>query len=177
MREEKLALSKKWPKCTMLTFTTTQPYLFFLSPTEPDMSPMYVEAWPSQSDSIKIYWSPIPESHRNGIILGYRIFYKAVDVPQRRYDRAPRSVNQYAIYGALPGEKMVETNRSSNSFEIKGLKDYSWYQVRIGAFTSKGLGVMFAINGTAKQESKLRVYCWHCLHCLTYHLVEIIFKV
>ena len=119
------------------------------------MPPTLVETWPSKSDSINIYWSPIPESHRNGIILGYRVFYKAIDEHQRRYDRAPRSVNQFAIYGALPGERMVELNRSANSAEIKGLKDFSWYQLRIGAFTSKGLGAAFTINGTTKQESML----------------------
>ena len=118
-----------------------------------------METWPSQSDSIKIFWNPIPESHRNGIILGYRVFYKAIDEPQRHYDRAPRSVNQYAIYGALPGEKMVEVNSSLNSVEIKELKDYSWYQVRIGAFTSKGLGTTFTINGTTKQGSKSFCSC------------------
>ena len=121
----------------------------------PDEPPTTVETWPLQSHSIKIYWSPIPESYRNGIILGYRIFYKAIDEALRRYDRAPRSVNQFAIYGALPGEKMVEVNSSDYSVELKSLKDYSWYQVRIGAFTSKGLGTTFTINGTTKQGSKL----------------------
>ena len=135
--------------------------MHFSSPKEPDMSPMFVETWPSQSDSIKIFWSPIPESYRNGIILGYRIFYKAIDVALRHYDRAPRSVNEFAIYGALPGEKMVEVNSSDYSMELKSLKDYSWYQVRIGAFTSKGLGVTFAINGTAKQESKINFFSHH----------------
>ena len=125
---------------------------FHLVPDEP---PTTVETWPSRSDSIKIYWSPIPESHRNGIIIGYRVFYKTIDEPQRRYDRAPRSVNQFAIYGALSGEKMVEVNSSAYSVEIKDLKDYSWYQVRIGALTSKGLGAMFTINGTTKQGSTL----------------------
>ena len=120
----------------------------------PDEPPTAIETWPSRSNSIHIYWSRIPESHRNGIILGYRIFYKPIDEPQRRYDRAPRSLNQYAIYGALPGEKMVEVNSSANSVEIKDLKDYSWYKVRVGAFTSKGLGAMFAINGTTVQRSK-----------------------
>ena len=121
---------------------------------EPDEPPTIIETWPSKSDSIDIYWSPIPESHRNGIILGYRVFYKAIDEPQRNYARAPRSVNEFAIYGALPGEKMVQVNSSANQVEIKELKDYSWYQVRIGAFTSKGLGVAFTINGTTQQRSK-----------------------
>ena len=120
----------------------------------PDEPPTTIETWPSQPDSINVYWSPIPESHRNGIILGYRVFYKPIDEPQRRYDRAPRSLNQFAIYGGLPGEKMVEVNSSANSVEIKDLKDYSWYEVRVGAFTSKGFGVTFTINGTTTQRSK-----------------------
>ena len=86
-------------------------------------------------------------------------------MPQRRYDRAPRSVNEFAIYGALPGEKMTEVNSSTYSVGIDDLKDYSWYQVRVGAFTSKGLGVTFTINGTTKQQSKSlhKGFVYHCI--------------
>ena len=49
---------------------------------------------------------------------------------------------------------MVEVNSSTYSVGIDDLKDYSWYQVRVGALTSKGLGVTFTINGTTKQGSK-----------------------
>eukprot|EP00795_Rhopilema_esculentum_P002629 gene2630-826_t len=118
---------------------------------KPDASPTFVETWPSKFDAIKVYWSPIPESLRNGIILGYRIFYKSIDTAMRQYHRAPRAINPFAVYGAEPGEKMKEVNATTFETEIAELKDFSWYQVRIGAFTSKGLGVTNTINGTTKQ--------------------------
>ena len=101
-----------------------------------------------------MFWSPIPESLRNGIILGYRIFYKPIDIPLRKYDRAPRAIDPLAIYGALPGEKMKEVNSTTYETELTDLEDYSWYSIRIGAFTSKGLGVTVTFNGTCKQGSK-----------------------
>ena len=69
----------------------------------------------------------------------------------RQYHRAPRAINPLAVYGAEPGEQMVEVNATTSEMEISGLKNYSWYQVRIGAFTSKGLGVTYTIIGTTKQ--------------------------
>ena len=118
---------------------------------EPDAPPTYVEAWPSTYESVKVFWSPIPESLRNGIILGYRIFYKPIDVALRKYSRSPRAVNPLAIYGAEPGEKMKEVNETTFETEITELQEYHWYQMRVGAYTSKGLGVTFILNGTCKQ--------------------------
>ena len=122
--------------------------------SEPDASPTFSESWPSAYDSLDVYWSPIPESLRNGIIQGYRIFYKPIDTPQRKYERAPRAVDPLAIYGALPGEKMKEVNSTTFKTRLTGLKDYSWYSIRVGAFTSKGLGPTVKMNGTCKQSSK-----------------------
>ena len=127
----------------------------FYNFVEPDAPPTTVETWPAAYESITVFWSPIPESLRNGIILGYRIFYRPLDVPLRKYHRAPRSINPFALYGGLPGEKMKEVNASAFQTEISGLKHYSWYHIRIGAFTSKGLGATFSINGTCQQSSKL----------------------
>ena len=127
----------------------------FQNITEPDAPPTIVETWPSKFNAIKVYWSPIPESLRNGIILGYRIFYQSIDTEMRQYHRIPRAINPLAVYGAEPGEKMKEVNATTFETEIAELKNYSWYQVRIGAFTSKGLGLTITINGTTKQKSRL----------------------
>ena len=95
---------------------------------------------------------------RNGIILGYRVFYKPINAELRRYERAPRAVDPLGIYGALPGEKMKEVNSTTFATRLEDLKDYSWYSIRIGAFTSKGLGLTVTINGTCKQDGKLHYY-------------------
>lgn len=125
---------------------------FLLAFAEPDATPTLTESWPSTVNSIKVFWSPIPESLRNGIILGYRIFYKPINVPLHRHERAPRAVDPLAVYGALPGEKMKEVNSTTYSTELTGLEHYNWYSIRIGAFTSKGLGFTYTLNGTCKQS-------------------------
>ena len=113
-----------------------------------------METWPSKPNSINVFWSPIPESLRNGVILGYRIFYKPLNTSLHKYNRAPRAVDPSAVYGAEPGEKWKEVNSTTYHTDIAELKDYSWYQIRIGAFTSVGLGTVFTINGTCKQRCK-----------------------
>ena len=111
-----------------------------------------MESWPSKTDSISLYWSPMPESLRNGIIIGYRIFYKQLNAPVRNLKRAPRSVDALATLGALPGERVKDVNATTYETNLVGLSKYSWYEIRIGALTSKGLGPTFSINGTCKQE-------------------------
>lgn len=118
---------------------------------EPDAPPQKMETWPSKKDEIRVYWSPIPESFRNGIITGYRIFYKKLDEPVRNFNRAPRSVSNPDSSGALPGEKFKNVNGTTFETNIDGLVKYSWYQLRIGALTSKGLGPTFQVKGTCKQ--------------------------
>ena len=76
-------------------------------------------------------------------------------MPVRDLRRAPRSINPLAVYGASPGEKMKIMNATTYETELDGLKDYSWYQIRIGAVTSKGLGATITLNGTCKQGCKL----------------------
>ena len=122
-----------------------------MSVSEPDAPPQKMESWPGKSDSIKVYWSRIPESLRNGIITGYRIFYKQLDAPVRNLKRAPRSVVDVASLGAEPGEKVKDVNATTYETEIGRLREYSWYQIRIGALTSRGLGPTYTVKGTCKQ--------------------------
>lgn len=70
-----------------------------------------------------------------------------------------------AVYGAEPGEKWKEVNATTYHTDIAELKDYSWYQIRIGAFTSVGLGTIFTINGTCKQRCKFlfKFFTFGCL--------------
>ena len=104
-----------------------------------------------------VFWSPIPESLRNGIITGYRIFYKQLSAPVRNLKRAPRSVNDLTLLGAQPGEQVQDVNGTAYKANLEGLKKHSWYQIRIGALTSKGLGPTFSINGTCKQEGSAHI--------------------
>ena len=121
---------------------------------EPDAPPKKVETWPSNSKSIKVFWNPIDESLRNGIILKYRIFHRPWLIPLRQYHRAPRSVGSLKALGAFPGENIKDVNGTETETTLDGLEEYRWYHIRIGGVTSEGVGVTFSINGSCLQRGK-----------------------
>ena len=53
---------------------------------------------------------------------------------------------------------MNEVNGTAFQTLLTDLKNYSWYSIRIGAFTSKGLGITAKINGTCKQASEFACF-------------------
>lgn len=46
----------------------------------PDASPQETRCMPLTSQSIRIRWEPPPLENRNGIIQGYKVIYKQVDL-------------------------------------------------------------------------------------------------
>ena len=65
-------------------------------------------------------WRHIPPQHRNGILLGYKIFY------------APKDSNQ--------SFKTITVDSTRSSTTLENLKKYTWYVIRVAGYTSKGLG-------------------------------------
>lgn len=57
-----------------------QPWLFVVnylySSLVPSQAPTKLEAYVLDSTSVRISWGEVPTDHHNGIIIGYRIFYK-----------------------------------------------------------------------------------------------------
>ncbi|KAJ7390411.1 hypothetical protein OS493_025668 [Desmophyllum pertusum] len=74
----------------------------------------------STSTSLFIHWRPVPQNHQNGIILGYRIFYKKS--------------------WSLDQLKSKNVSAQSTTTELKNLTKYTEYDVTILAYTSKGNG-------------------------------------
>jgi hypothetical protein len=68
---------------------------------------------------MKITWLPIPEHQRNGIIRGYKIYYKEEYTKQK-----------WNVFTTPTGEL--------TSTMVTGLKSYTEYCVKISALTSKG---------------------------------------
>lgn len=93
-------------------------FIFF---SVPSRSPINVTAFNTSSTSINVTWEPVPDDHVNGIVLGYRLFYKQAD----------KAINDFSN---------LTVNSSIFDIEINGLKFYTKYELRLLAFTMVGDG-------------------------------------
>ncbi|XP_058947171.2 uncharacterized protein [Pocillopora verrucosa] len=78
--------------------------------------------------SFAVSWTPLPEEHVMGRLLGYRITYKAVKVADERVDSEEMATM------TVDGPDVLHA-------KITGLKSYSSYVVQVAGFTSKGNGL------------------------------------
>lgn len=78
-------------------------------------------AFKTSSTSINVTWEPVPDDHVNGIVLGYRLFYKQAD----------KAINDFSN---------LTVNSSIFDIEINGLKFYTKYELWLLAFTMVGDG-------------------------------------
>ncbi|KFV53129.1 Protein sidekick-1, partial [Tyto alba] len=88
----------------------------------PSAPPENVSAEAVSSTQILLTWTAVPESEQNGLILGYKILFKAKDL-----DSEPKS-------------QIVRGNHTQ-SFLLSGLRKYVLYEIQIMAFTRIGDGV------------------------------------
>ncbi|XP_039216202.1 protein sidekick-1 isoform X2 [Crotalus tigris] len=99
----------------------------------PLASPANVSAEAVSSTQILLTWSAVPEPEQNGLILGYKILYKARDVQSQ------------------PSSQVVRGNHSL-SILLAGLQKYVVYEIQVLAFTRIGDGV--ASNPPVTERTK-----------------------
>uniref|UniRef100_A0A4W5NYF9 Sidekick cell adhesion molecule 2 n=1 Tax=Hucho hucho TaxID=62062 RepID=A0A4W5NYF9_9TELE len=87
----------------------------------PSCGPTNVSAFATTSSSILVRWGEVPQTDRNGLILGYKVVYK---------DKGSDSVPQCWE---------VEGN-TSHSVQLSGLGKYVLYEIQVLAFTRIGDG-------------------------------------
>ncbi|XP_047428887.1 protein sidekick-2 isoform X2 [Mugil cephalus] len=87
----------------------------------PSSGPTNVSAFATTSSSILVRWGEVQEADRNGLILGYKVVYKAKDS-----DTAP---NFWTVEG-----------NTSHSVQLSGLGKYVLYEIQVLAFTRIGDG-------------------------------------
>ena len=110
--------------------------LLLLEPTAAPRSLMRVAATSTQ---IILSWTKVEEQHKNGVIQGYKLFYKAV--------------GQFAVDTT---EKMKQIN-DENTLQttLIDLEKYVNYSIKIMAFTTKGDGPnSTAISVETDQDGK-----------------------
>lgn len=90
----------------------------------------------TSSTSLLVQWSPVPENDRNGVILGYKIFYK-------RSGTNDTVVSKHCI-------------PDTSAADITMLRKYTAYDIQILAYTIKGDGRLSdVVIARTAEDSKL----------------------
>ena len=86
----------------------------------PEAFPSNVTGFNQSSTSVFVEWRHIPQQYRNGILLGYKIFYTPKNSYQPMFNKT--------------------VNGTRESTTLDNLKKYTWYVIKVAGFTSKGIG-------------------------------------
>ncbi|XP_067002094.2 cell adhesion molecule Dscam1 [Anabrus simplex] len=101
----------------------------------PDMPPQDLRCSALSPQSVRVRWDPPPPENRNGVIEGYKVFYRNVNRKQG-------------------GSGDVEIKKTTNlETNLHGLAKYTNYSVRVLAYTSAGEGVRSApVHCTTEED-------------------------
>ncbi|XP_072916750.1 protein sidekick-1 isoform X1 [Hemitrygon akajei] len=106
-------------------------------PSEP---PIILSVIPCTTTSVHVHWQPPKEESLNGILMGFRIYYRELT-----YDHVPGFNTQpigepSALQGELTSESSFKTINSSTvtEFELTQLKKYTRYEILMKAFNVAG---------------------------------------
>ncbi|XP_072043107.1 protein sidekick-2-like [Amphiura filiformis] len=102
----------------------------------PSSGPENLAAEPTGSSSIRVTWGQVPQRHRNGDILGFKILYQKVVTGSRE--------EQMVI--DIPGNE-------SSATTLTDLRGYTEYHIKALAYTRIGDGVASSAVSTVTQES------------------------
>uniref|UniRef100_A0A8C1ZRP7 Sidekick cell adhesion molecule 2a n=1 Tax=Cyprinus carpio TaxID=7962 RepID=A0A8C1ZRP7_CYPCA len=88
----------------------------------PSSGPANVSAFATTSSSVLVRWGEVPETDRNGLILGYKVVYKDKD--------AESALRFWTVEG-----------NTTYSVQLTGLGKYVLYEIQVLAFTRIGDGM------------------------------------
>ncbi|XP_045680287.1 protein sidekick-1 isoform X1 [Phyllostomus hastatus] len=88
----------------------------------PSAAPENVSAVAVSSTQILLTWASVPEQDQNGLILGYKILFRAKDLDPE------------------PGSHVVRGNQTQSAL-LAGLRKFTLYELQVLAFTRIGNGV------------------------------------
>lgn len=116
--------------------------------TVPSLPPQNLRGNNISSTALRITWNPVPAGFVHGILRGYRVLYRKTNEPFAPYSKITVS----------PGVRMKE---------IYGLKKFTYYTIRVLAFTIKGDGAQSPpVNVSTDEDSKYMIlwttfYKWY----------------
>ncbi|KAL9960826.1 hypothetical protein ACROYT_G034331 [Oculina patagonica] len=92
----------------------------------PSMPPQSVTAHNRTSAvGINVTWTPVPMGHVNGLLMGYSIKYRRIQTAERE---------------VFDTEEYTVTVKSTDLIVELPVQTYSIYEIRVAAFTQKGMG-------------------------------------
>jgi len=80
------------------------------------------------SNSLEVYWSPIPENVTHGVLVAYVVYYRR--------------------YGSYENFNTVKVNASTQILRITGLLEATTYEIKVAGRTSVGEGPLRTISLT-----------------------------
>lgn len=96
----------------------------FCSSLVPDAAPKFHSCRNQSSTAIRLQWYELSKNESNGVITGYRIYYKETAFP----DRPLKEIDNISLGQATQ--------------DVRNLKEFTKYSFRISAYTRKGEGVL-----------------------------------
>ena len=118
----------------------------------PSSPPTVITANNTSSTAVIVTWQPLAKEHRNGLLLGYKVFSKSIIQHARRR----RSV-----------ELQSQVAANTTSIEIQYLLKYTIYCIRVLAYNRVGDGnisecvmVRTAEDGKIPGDSLVIYYCF-----------------
>lgn len=133
-----LPLPKKigYLKCTflhdrlILKFLSINPSFLLV----PSLPPSNVTAQGMNSSSVLVSWGPVPKEGRDGIVIGYGLFYS-------KHDVSPPNWKQQTCY---------------NTYwcAITNLDVYTHYDIKVTSLTVKGFGVPAFVEAVTEKGGK-----------------------
>lgn len=123
----------------------------FLHLLVPSSGPANVSAFATTSSSILVRWGDVPETDRNGLILGYKVYWNWLQIRFNDLEfivvvkRCIYSFSYQVVYKEKDAESalhfwMVEGN-TTYSVQLTGLGKYVLYEIQVLAFTRIGDGM------------------------------------
>ena len=120
-------------------FSSLRKSLTFCFNTVPSLPPQNLRGINISSTALKITWNPVPAGFVHGILRGYRVLYRKTNEPS-------------APYTEITVSPRVRVR------EIYGLKKFTFYTIRILAFTIKGDGAESSpVNVSTDEDSKYKI--------------------
>ncbi|KAK3717533.1 hypothetical protein QZH41_013793, partial [Actinostola sp. cb2023] len=90
----------------------------------PSQPPTFLSLYNTSSSSLRVTWQAIPPRYIHGILLGYRVLYRSLNVTNEKY-----------VFKEVGGPSSLEVI-------LSGLFKYMDYGIRVLGFTKIGLGTV-----------------------------------
>ncbi|XP_056317966.1 protein sidekick-1 [Danio aesculapii] len=104
----------------------------------PGEAPVILLVKPSTTTSVIVQWQPPAEGTVNGILVGYRVYYR--ELPSENNPKAAQSTNQSTISSEFRAKSTFKTvsSPSLTEFELTQLSKYRRYAIVMTAFNVVG---------------------------------------